>query len=106
MKPGKTSKQIFEDSGLHDVCETSPNRITFSKGYTKVFLASLGIKGDSLMDWPVCVFARFESYIKLLVHVETTYIHRWKKDAAASVPPSQIRKLTQSINDRRFEVIM
>ena len=80
---------------------------------TTNFLASLGIKGDSLMDWPACSpdmnpLENIRSILKQQIYADrckfSSKTELWKnlKDAAASVPPAQKIKLTQSTNDRYF----
>ena len=76
--------------------------MTFSKA-TASFLASLGIKGDSLMDWTACSsdlnhIEDYWSFLKQQIYADgylfSPKAELWKalKDAAASVPPAQIKK--------------
>lgn len=92
------------------------NAPSHSAKATKTFLSSLSIKGDSLMDWPACSpdlnpIENYWSILKQQIYARgrqfSSKVELWEavKDAAASVSPSQIRKLTQSTNDRLFEVI-
>ena len=92
------------------------NAPSHSARATKEFLASLGIHGEKLMDWPPCSpdlnpIENFWAIIKRNVYADgqqfTSKLVLWEAiDAAArKVPPSVIKKLTDSMSSRVFEVI-
>ena len=92
------------------------NAPSHSAKATTSLLYSLGIEGDSLMDWPACLrdlnFMETNwSILKQQIYANgrkfSSKAELWKalKDTAASISPAQVRKLTQSIKDRLFEVI-
>ena len=92
------------------------NAPSHSAKATTSCLAPLGSNGDLLIDWPACspdsnAIDNYWSTLKQQIYADerqfSSKAELWKnlKDAAASVPPAQIRKLTQSTNDRLFEDI-
>lgn len=83
---------------------------------TGTFLASLGFKGESLMTWPPCSpdlnpIEQLWSILKREVYKGgqqfTSKEALWNKivDVASTVTPSQIKKLTSSVDSRLLRVI-
>lgn len=92
------------------------NAPSHSARATTAFLASLGIHGEKLMVWPPCSpdlnpIENFWSIIKRDVYADgrqfTSKLALWEAIdvAAKAVPPSAIKKLTDSMNSRLFDVI-
>ena len=82
---------------------------------TQTFLSSIGFEGDRLMVWPACSpdFHSVENFWGILkpviYHDGKPYSSKddlWKeiKTAAINIMPSEIRKLTESV-DKRIEII-
>ena len=83
---------------------------------TTTFLKSLGFMNDTLMVWPpnspdLNPIENLWSIIKRQVYVDgkqySSKMDLWMaiKESAACIPKSTIKKLTDSVNDRLFDVI-
>lgn len=92
------------------------NAPSHSAKATTEFLGSMGFKDDTLMQWPACSpdlnpIENLWSIIKRKVYANlrqfTSKEHLWKaiQDASASVEPSVIKKLTDSVTERQYQII-
>ncbi|MEM9078998.1 MAG: transposase [Bacteroidota bacterium] len=102
----RRSKMIF----MHD------NAPSHSAKATTAYLASIGIKGKSLMTWPPCSpdlnpIEQLWSILKRKVYEGGQQYNSkdvlWRKveEAARAIRPSEIKKLTESMDKRLFKVI-
>jgi hypothetical protein len=92
------------------------NAPSHSAKATGTFLATMGFKGDTLMAWPACSpdlnpIENLWSIIKRKVYADVRQFSSkedlWVaiQEAATSVEPATIKTLTESVNDRQFQVI-
>lgn len=92
------------------------NAPSHSARATQAFLASLGIQEEKLMTWPPCSpdlnpIENFWSVIKRDIYADgrqfTSKVDLWEAISAAAraVPQSTIRKLTDTMTTRLFDVI-
>ena len=118
----------FIDSALSDWLDDLPleqrRKIIFMQGNapshaakkTKEFLHSLGFKNNTLMDWPACSpdlnpIENLWAIIKRSVYSNgkqySSKNDLWAaiQNAAKAVDPSTIKKLTDSVTERMFQVI-
>ena len=83
---------------------------------TTAYLASIGIRGKSLMIWPPCSpdlnpIEQLRSILKRKVYERWQQFSSkdvlWRKveEAARAINPSEIKKLTESMDKRLFKVI-
>jgi len=101
---------------LRDFIFMHDNAPSHSARASREFLATLGIQGEKLMVWPASSpdlnpIENYWSIIKRDVYANgrqfTSKEALWEaiSDAARAVPPETIKKLTDSMSSRLFEVI-
>ena len=103
-------------STLRDLVFMHDNAPSHSARATQTFLGSLGIEGEKLMKWPPCSpdlnpIENFWAIIKRHIYADGRQFFSnedlWEaiKVASESVPSSTIKNLTDSVDNRLFEVI-